>query len=291
MLSFDFQFDSIAFFCYLQSMNQIRQKKNSNAIDIKNYNPTISKLSFNYGWGANIIVVSSEKGLLLIDSGYRKKISELYDLLKNKYNKPIHKIINTHFHGDHIGGNDLASENGELIAHKNVEKRKFYVDHFSLINEPTSVNFGSEHLTITPIPYGHSDTDMLVFLKETNIIHTGDLYLSESFPLVSFGEKNSAYTLIENLYALYQYIDSQTIIVSGHGKDTNKSDLKNYLEMLEETVHIVERKIKQGSNKSEIKRQDVLKAYDCWSGTIEFITKNSWIENIWRSFHNREKQL
>lgn len=252
------------------------------SIFLEKYSKRLYKLVFTYGWGANILAYEGDKHWTLIDSGYKNTKNQLSEQLLKIAEKPIGFIINSHYHGDHTGGNSLLSVGGKLLINANLKKSPYELLHCQLIEDKTPVVLDEETLELIPLSYGHSFTDMIIIFKNSNIIFTGDLYLSESFPLVSMGSKNSAYTLLDNLKVLYAYANDKTLIVSGHGKDTGKKQLKTYIEMVEATIAVVEEKIEEGYTKREIQKMDVLKPWNKWSGNIDFITKTSWVANIWR---------
>lgn len=252
--------------------------------EIVEYSPNVSKLALHYGWGANILVVEANESLLLIDSGYKKTAGFLGKQLSERCNKPVEMIINTHFHGDHIGGNSLIEKGGRMIIHENIKQREFYYSGYDTIKDLFCLDFGEERIEIIPMPYGHSTTDILVWLKKSNVIHAGDLYLSESFPITGSHESLSVYNLLDNLQQLCNMVNLNTVIVSGHGKDTGKKELEQYIAMVESTIKLVEDKIEKGWAKRNIQKADVLRSYDKWGTSIQFITKNSWIENIYRNY-------
>lgn len=265
-------------------MEKIFYPQAETRVFLEKYSSRLYKIIFTYGWGANILAYEGDKHWTLIDSGYKNTSKQLKEQLHKIAKKPIELIINSHYHGDHTGGNSLLSAAGKLMIHANLKKSPYELSQCQLVEDKTMANLDEEALELAPLAYGHSTTDMIIIFKDSNVIFTGDLYLSESFPLVSMGKKNSAYTLLDNLKVLYAYTDNKTLLVSGHGKDTGKQQLKAYIEMVENTIAVVEEKIEQGHTKREIQKMDVLKPWNQWNGNIDFITKTTWVENIWRGW-------
>lgn len=263
------------------------QFTDATALTLCKYKQNLHKVAMNYGWGANIVVMNNHDGLLLVDSGYRNTKELLYKYLMQHYSLPVRTIINTHYHADHVGGNSIIQKSGSIYIHSSARRRKAFQFNHIYISKETSITFGDEEITIIPLTDGHSESDMIVFFNKHNIICTGDLYLSESFPLVSIMGNNSAYKVLKNLKQLSTIASNQTTIISGHGRDTNKNDLENYINMVEQSIRLVESLINKGYSKSDIQKADVLKPWNYYHAKIDFITKNSWIENIWRSYQKQ----
>lgn len=254
------------------------------AFQLVMYNPSVYKLVVQYGWGGNILVIRGKNALTLVDTGYKNTLQALAYVLQTKFKAKVDQIINTHYHSDHAGGNAIIDPIGSIILHKNAFKEWLKRKNCIYVDVATSINCGNETIEIIPKPYGHSDTDMLIFLKSSNILCVGDLYLADSYPLVSSGNNNSAFTLLENLKHILKISNQETVIVGGHGNDTSKALLRKYILMVEQTINIVVNAIEKGWSKSEIQRKQVLKKWDTYNGSISFITANSWIENIYRSY-------
>ena len=124
----------------------------------------------------------------------------------------------------------------------------------------------------------------MTLIPDLNLAYLGDLYLSESFPLVVVGAGSKAETLVSHLNEIYQSLPEETMLFPGHGKETTMEYLGGYIAILEETIEIVRKKMKSGKSLQEIQAADVLKKWGKWGQFFPFITKDSWIEQIYLSY-------
>jgi len=253
-------------------------------IEVTQLSENLFRLKYNFGWSANVLALIGNDGILLVDSGY----SAVKNFLKLKLNEiaklPINCIINTHAHGDHMGGNSLLSSKGCLILHMNAVERIYQHQKVIAIKDEYSFTFNDENINVRAFPYGHSNTDVVVHLQNNNVIHTGDLYLAEAFPIIGSAKDTKAQTLLRHLIEIRNTYPQNTSIVSGHGRDTNMQDLDNYIDMIKETMRIVIREIDAGKSLHNIISENPLRKFEKWSGKIEFITTASWIDNIYKSY-------
>lgn len=188
-------------------------------------------------------------------------------------------MIASHDHGDHIGLNKLVDEQSILFIHQN---GKIKLNHKEIIriDKKKTISF-NEIIKLYPIDGGHSSSDMLAYFPESKVAYLGDIYLSESFPLIGVSTGNKANLLAAILKNIYKLLPEDTKLVPGHGKITDMKYLMNYIDMLEATIRLVvdeKRKLKSISN---IQQMDILKDFSEWGKYFEFVTKNSWIEDIY----------
>ena len=171
----------------------------SEKIRVKSYSPSLHKFAIEYGWGANILISIGDDGVLLVDSGYRRMKNHLKNEIIKLTNKEIRCIINSHPHGDHIGGNSLLSSNGQIIVHKNAVSQYSNNSRIISFNEEYTFWFNNEKIQLFALPFGHTNSDIIVYFAIANIVYMGDLYLTESFPLTGKSPEITAYTLVKNL--------------------------------------------------------------------------------------------
>lgn len=257
------------------------------SVNIKttDYNNSLYKLSIEYGWGANILVSTGKDGILLVDTGYRSTAIHLLRAIRQISNDKIMCIINSHYHGDHIGGNCLLNEDGIIYVHgKSTAKNLVNNRELIVLWDQKEIEFNNRKVCMYAMPGGHSVTDIVIHFPEAKILYLGDIYLSESFPTVKSNLQIKVQNLIYILKKILKTFPEDTLLVSGHGKDSSMSSLAAYLKMIEETIKIVTSHMKQKKNLLQIKKEDVLKDYGKWGQSIEFINKESWISDIYLSY-------
>ena len=178
---------------------------------------TINKqLSLLQGKGGNILVSHGEDGLLIIDNDYSSMTAPLLSALDQFGGKQqLRFIINTHWHGDHTGGNAVLGEHATIIGHDNVRQRlssKQEIKAFKMVTEPapkqalptitypqsTNIHFNGETIHLRHYPNAHTDSDSVIHFKNSNVIHMGDLMFNGMFPLVDTDNAGSPLQEIEH---------------------------------------------------------------------------------------------
>ncbi len=219
------------------------------AIEITNV-PVKGNISFLLGSGGNIGVLTGEDGVLIVDDQFAElsekissKLMEMSDGGELKY------ILNTHYHGDHTGGNENLSENGAtILAHENVKKRLstpfLNADQETVDPKPEGfwptetfkkvkkLTFNGEEIEIHHVPNGHTDGDVLVFFKTSNVIHAGDLFVRYGFPYIDMPAKGSIEGMIRAQNNIKKLADENTKIIPGHGDLATLDDVDEFLDML-----------------------------------------------------------
>ena len=241
-------------------------------------------LKENTRWTANILAISGTEGILLMDTGFAEASGDLADAV-NFLGKDVTVIINSHFHFDHTGGNEAFGKGVRIIGHSacmnTFPKEKFGI---TAIDKEYSLDFSGNTIRCIPFPGGHSECDIIVYIPSLKMAYLGDLYLSESFPLVNIGAGSKAQNVVKYLTEVHQIFPIDTRLFSGHGKETNMSDLANYIEMLETTIELVKVEMEKGKNLENIKNSDILNDFGQWGKFFDFITKETWIEQIHASY-------
>ncbi len=235
-------------------------------------------------WTANIIALRGDDGILLMDTGFEEASNDLLDAIKY-LDSDVKTIIYTHPHMDHVGGGEALGEGLEIIAHRNSMNEIPAGNNKTIaIDKYYTFIFSGMEVNCIPSEHGHSQGDIVIHVPERKIAFLGDLYLSESFPLLRYGQKATVQNAIANLKAIVEELPEDTRLFSGHGKETHLSDLSEYIKMLEETNSIVKTAIDRGMTLNEMKESDLLIDYGQWDQFFSFITKETWIEDIYNSY-------
>lgn len=232
----------------------------------------------------NILAIEGEEGILLMDTGFGDVSDDLSDAV-NYLGKDVRMIINSHNHGDHAGGNSAFGSGLTIIGHAAC-KEEFQSEGNNIIaiDAEYSLKFSGMEISCLPFPGGHSQCDIIVHVPELNMAFLGDLYLSESFPLVIIGVGSKAQTVVQNLKEISALLPKDTRLFSGHGKETSMKDLEAYIKMLETTIGLVRAEMNQGKSLDELKDSDLLLDYQQWGKFFAFITRESWITQIYQSY-------
>jgi len=241
--------------------------------------PLRGNLHVLYGAGGNIGISAGEDGVVLIDDQFAPLTDRIRAAVGKISDKPILYTINTHFHGDHTGGNENMGNGGTvLVAHDNVRQRLSkgtFIKAFNNKTEPQpkkalpSVTFNDEmslHLNgeearIIHVENGHTDGDSFIYFKETNLIHMGDLFFNELFPFIDVGNGGAIDGMIAGADKALAMADAETIVIPGHGPVTDKAGLAAYRVMLQETRDVVAEFKTKGMSLEEIRAAKPLEGY------------------------------
>ena len=154
--------------------------------------PVTGNISMLIGSGGNIGVSTGEDGLLIIDDQYAPLAAKIRAALSQLNPDAPKFLLNTHFHGDHTGGNADFGVASIIIAHENVRGRLVAEDSPSpalpviTFDDDVTVHFNGENITLIHMPRGHTDTDSVVMFEDSNVVHMGDHFFNGSFHFWSF---------------------------------------------------------------------------------------------------------
>ncbi|MDF1763578.1 MAG: MBL fold metallo-hydrolase, partial [Oleibacter sp.] len=198
------------------------------------------------GKGGNVLASVGDDGTFIVDDQYASEHETIIAALKKVGGDTPRFLLNTHWHGDHTGGNEAMGEQGTIIfAHENVRKRltsEQFVKAFDMKMAPqpdaalpmitfdNSMSLHWNDLTIKAIHTGsaHTDSDSYVLFEGANVVHTGDLYFSDFYPFIDPDSEGSVAGMIEGVNAILAQIDGNTKVVPGHGTLSNKVRLTEY---------------------------------------------------------------
>jgi len=245
----------------------------------------------------NIAVSAGPDGLLLVDTQFAPLAPKIRQALKKIQPGQIKYIINTHHHDDHTHGNSALGASATIIAHDNTRKRlktmqRTLLPHITF-KDRLSIYFNGEEIDIIHYPKGHSDSDVVVYFRKSNVVHTGDLWNSGiwSFPFVDLDAGGTIYGMLRNVKRIIDSVPEDATIIPGHYAASDLSDLRRTHNMLIATIGIVRSKKAKGLSLEQIKREGFPPKYDAW-GTA-YTNAAAWIENIYLglSVHNGGKHF
>ncbi len=226
--------------------------------------PVAGSVSMLQGEGGNIGVLVGPEGVLLVDDEFGPLVPKIEAAVKQLSPKPIRFVINTHWHGDHTGGNaGLGTEGVVIVAQDNVRKR-LSTEQFSSFRKTSippspavalpiitfldSVSFhlDGEDIDVFHIAPAHTDGDSVVWFKKSNVVHTGDLFFNGLYPFIDFGSGGSIDGVVAGADLVLSRINDETKVMCGHGPVGSKSDLKRYRDMLATIRDRVRKAIQDG---------------------------------------------
>lgn len=206
-----------------------------------------------FGAGGNIGVSAGEDGVFIIDDQYAPLTDKIKAAVAALSDQPIRFAINTHFHGDHTGGNENLGKSGTvIIAHDNVRVRMSegsFIKAFNMktppqtgpalpvvtFNDQASLHLNGENARMHHVNNAHTDGDTIVHFEGSNIIHMGDTFFNGLFPFIDVGSGGSVDGVIGAAETALTIADDATQIIPGHGPVTDRVGLENYLAMLKDS--------------------------------------------------------
>jgi cyclase len=276
----------------LSTLPVAAQQQDFSQVQIK-ATPVAGKIHMLVGAGGNIGVSVGSDGILIVDDQFAPLAEKIRAALKGLGDGKLKFVLNTHWHGDHTGGNANFSKDASIIAHDNVRKRLAKgqmlrgqkveaapAEALPVITfgESLSVHFNGEEIKVIHFPHGHTDGDSVIFFTGSNVVHMGDTFFAGRFPFVDRESGGSVQGLVENIGKVIAQLPADVKVIPGHGPLSALNDLKNYHRMLTETVGVVRQKIDAGKTLEEIKAEGLPEEWKEW-GT-GFINTDLWLESI-----------
>ncbi len=262
------------------------------------------------GVGGNIAASVGEDGIVLVDDEFAPLAEKIAAALKGigVTDKPVRYVINTHYHGDHTGGNlPLASGGSTLIAQTHVRERlerggeggnggaiKFDNKPAEKLALPVitfdhdmTVHLNGEDIRALHYPSGHTDGDSIIFFPKANVVHMGDDYVRYGFPFIDVAGGGSIDGMIEACESVIATLPADVKVIPGHGELSNLGEMREYVAMLKATRSAVAKAIKSGMSLQRMKERKILAAFDAkYSG--DFVNTDAFIETLYNSLRGRK---
>lgn len=232
------------------------------------------------GSGGNVGVSAGADGILIVDDKFEKDEARIRELLKDINPGPLKFVLNTHFHGDHTGGNGAFGKEAVIIAHENVRNRlaadqPAHALPVVTYDDKVSVHFNGEEIELIHLPAGHTDTDSVVLFRGTNVAHLGDLFFSGRFPFIDLGGGGTVQGYLDNVAKLLETLPDDAKIIPGHGPLSTKDDLRTFHRMIDECFTFVKEQVKAGKTIQDIQSQGVPAEWKNWGW--RFISEERWL--------------
>jgi len=272
------------------------------------------------GAGGNVTVQAGSDGVLVVDTQYAEMSQKLLTAIRSISTAPIRYIIDTHVHGDHVGGNENikkagatiaggnvsgdikdAAEGAQIWAHDNVLLRMSDPKRTPAIPTaawPTStftgkdkkLFFNGEGVHVIHEPAAHTDGDSIVFFRRSDVISAGDIFNTTNFPVIDVAGGGTINGIIDGVNHLIEIIipvygqEGGTMVIPGHGRLSDLGDVLNYREMATIVRDRVRDMKKKGMTLEQVKAARPTRDYDpLYNPPGAFYTADQFVEAVYRT--------
>ena len=225
------------------------------------------------GAGGNIGLSVGEDAVFVIDDQFAPLAAKIKAAIARITPKPVQFVLNTHFHFDHTGGNEAFGKDGALIvAHDNVRRRMSRDQLISFVTssspQPASPKVALPVITVTSeltfhingeevhafhVPRAHTDGDLIVHFRNSDVVHMGDVYFNGSYPFIDVSSGGSADGVVAAVDRVLALATEPTKIIPGHGPLATRADLLAYRQLLATVVQRIRDLRKAGKSDDEIR--------------------------------------
>jgi cyclase len=237
-------------------------------------------LYFLKGAGGNVGVFVGAEGTLMIDDQFAPLSNKINGAIKAISPHDIRFLINTHLHGDHSGGNENFKKMGAtILAHNRVRERmsKEQVnpsnnevtpprpeDAWPVItfSEKLNVYLNKEDIELLHANPAHTDGDVVIHFKKSNVYHMGDMFVTYGYPYIDYGSGGSINGFVSSLDIFLGMMDENTKVIPGHGELCTKADVKKFRDRLVEIRDEVAAALKKGKKPGEVTSLPIASKYD-----------------------------
>jgi len=276
------------------------QDRDFSKVEIK-----VSKVAGNVymlqGAGGNIGASVGEDGIVVVDDQYAPLADKIQAALKGITDKPVRFIINTHYHEDHVGGNEFFQKQAPIIAQDNVRKRleeggragnggsmgmeakaqpKAALPIITFDHDVT-VHLNGEDIRALHFPAGHTDGDSVIYFPKSNVVHMGDDFVTYGFPFIDVDGGGSIDGMISGVEGAIAKLPPDVKIIPGHGNVSNLDDVRAYVKMLKETRAAVQDALDKKMTLEQMKEKKVLDPWKKYSG--DFVSTDVFLETLYNS--------
>ena len=279
----------------------VAQQRDFSKVEIK-VTPVAGKVYMLEGAGGNIGVSVGEDGILLVDDQFEPLAPKIRAAVEGIVGASgasgagggkIKFVINTHWHGDHTGGNKVFGLEAPIIAHSNVRRRLSTEQSVRgekvppspkqalpviTFDQAVSVHWNGEEIKVVHFPHGHTDGDSVVFFTGSNVVHMGDDFFAGTFPFVDLGSGGSVQGLIDDVAKALTLVPADAKVIPGHGPLSTRADLERYHAMLVASTDVVRRRMHAGESLEKIQAEGLPAELAPWGKG--FVDTKTWILTI-----------
>lgn len=222
------------------------------------------------GAGGNLALSAGDDGALLVDSEYAQLTEKVTAAVKEVCKAPTRFVINTHWHFDHVGGNENLAKAGVLVvSHENVRKRMSSEQFLKPMGRQVppspaaalpvityadvlTFHWNGDQVQVIHVEPAHTDGDSFIYFRKANVLHMGDVYFNGMYPFIDVNAGGSIDGMVKAVERGLALANERTKIIPGHGPLSNVKELREYREMLATVRDRVRPMVKEGKSRDEV---------------------------------------
>ncbi|PYS30489.1 MAG: hypothetical protein DMG11_04935 [Acidobacteria bacterium] len=261
------------------------------------------------GAGGNIAVQTGDEGVLVVDTGVAQTRDKVLAAIRQLSTKPIRWMINTHAHPDHTGGNETVSQAGltvngnpaAIIAHENVLTRMTEASRpvterplNTFFEDERDFYFNGEAIFIYHVPHAHTDGDVLVYFRGSDVLVAGDIFVTTTYPVIDAKLGGGVEGFVTGLNKVLditvpKYLqEGGTYVIPGHGRVGDEADVVDYRDMVVIIRDRIQDMIKRGLTLEQIKTARPALDYDGRYGNDKSWTTAMFVEAVYRDLTQKK---
>lgn len=252
------------------------------------------------GAGGNIGVSIGDDAVFVVDDQYAPLTPKILAAIAQLTNKPVRFVVNTHWHGDHSGGNEGMGKAGALlVAHDNVRRRmssEQVLEFFQrtvpasptgalpvvTFSDTVTFHINGDDVQVFHVANAHTDGDAFIVWRKANVVHTGDVYFATGYPFIDLSSGGSIDGVIAAMDRLLALGDANTKVIPGHGPLSDFAAAREYRAMLQAVRDRVSQQKAAGQTLAQVVAAHPSAAFDARWGT-GFIKPDQFVEFVYRS--------
>ena len=256
------------------------------------------------GAGGNIGVSAGASGVVLIDDQFAPLSDKIKAAVAAINSGPIRFLLNTHWHGDHTGGNENFAKDGVVIvAHENVRHRMSVEQFVAALNRTVppspeaalpivtftdAVNFylNGDSISAFHVAPAHTDGDVVIYFRRANVVHMGDTFWNGRYPLIDLSSGGSVDGMVAAMDRVLGMTDENTKYIPGHGELSGRAAVTAFRDMLAAVRDRVRKLVRQGKTLAQVKAAKPSAEFDAaWGGG--YINPDRFVETLYDDLSKR----
>ena len=224
------------------------------------------------GRGGNIGLSIGEDGIIMIDDQFAPLTEKIVAAIRSLSDGEIRFLINTHVHGDHTGGNENLGNMGVLIlARDEIRVRLAQQAPAAALpvltySDAITIHLNGEEVYAFPVPPAHTDGDTFIHFKDSDVVHTGDVFRTTAFPVIDTNNGGTLKGTLEALGRLIGVAGPSTKILPGHGVVSNREDVIGFRDMVLDVSGQVEELLARNMSYQQVAAVDPTAGYNAQYG-------------------------